>query len=360
MWQLDEEKLEDITVGSTILGAGGGGNPYVGRLVAREVIRKHGPVDVVDLEEIPDDAFVITSAWMGAPTVFVEKLPRAEEMVWAFEGLQEYLGKKATHALSVEAGGLNALAPVSVAATLGIPLVDGDGMGRAFPHLHLTTQYVLGSQVTPMCIVDERGNRAFIESVDGEWSEKMARPLAVAFGTASSVACYPMTGLEVKERVVGRTLTLAADLGRLLREARAGQGDGVAALLSAHGGRLLGEGKITELRRHTERGWVFGECGIEGTGEDKGSTFTVHFQNEHLVAKRDGEFVASVPDLIMLLVAETGEPVPVEDLRYGFRVALVALPCDPMWRTEAALEVAGPRRFGYDLDYVPVEQVIET
>jgi DUF917 family protein len=281
-------------------------------------------------------------------------------MIWAFESLQDYLGRKATHVMAVEAGGLNALAPVSVAATLGIPLVDGDGMGRAFPHLHLTTQYVLGSAVTPMCIVDERGNRAFIDAVSGEWAESMSRPLAVAFGTASSVACYPMSGREVKERVVAKTITLAAELGRLVREARSGQGDGVAALLERQGGRLLGEGKITELRRHTERGWVFGEVGIDGTGDDKGSEFVVHFQNEHLVATKDGEFVASVPDLIMILVAETGEPVPVEDLRYGFRVALVALPCDPLWRTEAALEVAGPRRWGYDLDYVPVEQIART
>src|SRR3712207_8276425 len=40
-----------------------------------------------------------------------------------------------------------------------------------------------------------------------------------------------------------------------------------------------------------------------------------------------------------------------EDLRYGFRVAVLAAPCDARWRTEAGLELVGPRYFGYDFDY---------
>jgi DUF917 family protein len=31
--------------------------------------------------------------------------------------------------------------------------------------------------------------------------------------------------------------------------------------------------------------------------------------------------------------------------------------CDPVWRTEAGLAAAGPRAFGYDFDYVPVEEL---
>jgi DUF917 family protein len=31
--------------------------------------------------------------------------------------------------------------------------------------------------------------------------------------------------------------------------------------------------------------------------------------------------------------------------------------CDPVWRTEKGLQAAGPRAFGYDFDYVPVEEL---
>ena len=36
-------------------------------------------------------------------------------------------------------GGMNTLIPLSVAAELGIPCVDADGMRRAFPQVEMTT-----------------------------------------------------------------------------------------------------------------------------------------------------------------------------------------------------------------------------
>src|SRR5207237_9622084 len=80
----------------------------------------------------------------------------------------------------------------------------------------------------------------------------------------------------------------------------------------------------------------------------------------HLLAIRDGQVVASVPDLITILDAETAEPVTTEGLRYGFRVVVLGIPCDPKWRTPDGLALVGPRYFKYDIDYVRVEQLADT
>ena len=53
---------------------------------------------------------------------------------------------------------------------------------------------------------------------------------------------------------------------------------------------------------------------------------------------------------------ETGEPITTEGLRYGFRVAVVGIPCADAWRTEPGLALVGPRYFGYDVPFVPVEE----
>ena len=37
------------------------------------------------------------------------------------------------------------------------------------------------------------------------------------------------------------------------------------------------------------------------------------------------------------------------------RVTAMAWPCDPLWRTAQGLKTVGPRAFGYDIEYVPVE-----
>src|SRR2546428_12960521 len=130
-----EADLEDLAIGAAVLGTSGGGNPYIGKLLAQQAIRQHGPVTLVDVDEVPDDALVVPSAMMGAPTVMVEKLPRGDEIIRAFKTLEDYLGRRITHTVSIEAGGLNSTTPFSVAAQMGIPPVDRAGIGQGAPQV---------------------------------------------------------------------------------------------------------------------------------------------------------------------------------------------------------------------------------
>ncbi|MFR2553952.1 MAG: DUF917 family protein, partial [Clostridioides difficile] len=47
---LTEESVDKIAVGAAVLGTGGGGDPYVGKLVAKQAIKKYGPVKVISLD----------------------------------------------------------------------------------------------------------------------------------------------------------------------------------------------------------------------------------------------------------------------------------------------------------------------
>jgi DUF917 family protein len=353
---VDADDLDDLAVGAALLGTGGGGDPTIGKLIAKEAIREHGPVTLVDPSEIADDALVVPSAMMGAPTVMVEKMPAGDEIVHAFRALEEYLGRTIDYTTSAEAGGLNSTMPFTLAARLGIPLVDADMMGRAFPELQMCLPTLGGVAAAPMALADEKGNRAIIETVDNRWTERLARSITIDMGCSSLIALYAMSGAQVKQWTIAGTLTLGQRLGRAIREARAAHADPIAAALELLGGLRLFDGKVVDVERRTQTGFARGESRIEGTGEDAGSTLVLRFQNEHLVALRDGVACASTPDLIMVVAAETGEPITTEELRYGFRVAVLAAPCDPRWRTPEGLALVGPRYFGYDLDYVPIEQ----
>jgi uncharacterized protein len=351
-----EEELDDLAIGAAILGTGGGGNPYVGKLLARAAIREHGPVTIVDVDEVADDALVVPSAMMGAPTVIVEKLPSGEEAVAAFEALQAHLGRTITHTMPIEAGGLNSTVPFTVAARLGIPVVDADGMGRAFPEVQMVTATIFGISATPMALADEKGNRVLLErTVDNAWTERLARSITVDMGSTALVAQYALSGRQLKQAMVPGTLRLAAELGARVRAARAAHEDPVAAIVEHLRGRRLFTGKITDVQRRTVAGFTRGDARVEGLGDDDGDALTLEFQNEFLVARHEDRVLASVPDLITVVDAETGEPITTEELRYGFRVAVLGAPCDDRWRSERGLEIAGPRCFGYDFDYVTLE-----
>jgi DUF917 family protein len=354
--QFHEHQLEDLAFGAAVLGTGGGGNPYIGMLLAREAIRAHGPITVVDPDEVPDDALIVPAAMMGAPTIMVEKIPAGNEIVVAFKALEEYLGREITHTVPAEAGGLNSITPFTLAAQVGIPVVDADMMGRAFPELQMCLPSMYGVSATPMAMADEKGNSVVINTVSNRWTERIARSVTIDMGCSSMIALYAMTGAQLKEMTIPRTLILAEELGRLARETRAAHGDVVEVLVERLDGHRLFEGKIVDIARRTDAGFAKADARIEGVGGDGGSTLTLSVQNEHLVARRDGELVATVPDLIIMLDSETGEPITTEEMRYGFRVTVIAAPCDPRWRSEAGLQLVGPRYFGYDVDYVPVEE----
>ncbi len=353
---IDEKALEDIAMGAAVLGTGGGGDPYIGKLMAQQAIREHGPVRLIEVDELADDDLVVPAAMMGAPTVMVEKLPRGDEVVKAFKALEAYLGTPVKAVMSIEAGGLNSTVPFSVAARLGLPLVDGDTMGRAFPEIQMVTPTLFGISATPMTLADDKGNSALLSTIDNRWTERFARSITIDMGGASMIALYPMRGAQVKKAVVRGTITLIERIGKSIREARQNKADPIEAVLSVTGGFRVFVGKIIDVARRTESGFAKGEATLAGIDADRGHTLKIEFQNEHLVAIRDGEVVVSVPDLITLLDAETGEPVTTEAMRYGLRVVTVGIPCTELWRSPEGLALVGPRYFGYDIEYVPVEK----
>ncbi|MGI8478025.1 MAG: DUF917 domain-containing protein [Thermomicrobiales bacterium] len=349
------EQLDDIASGAAVLGTGGG-DPYIGKLMAKEAIRRHGPVSMLDPDELDDDALVIPSAMMGAPTVMLEKTPHGGEIVTAFESIQAYLGRKAVATMSCEAGGLNSTTPFIVAAALGIPLVDADMMGRAFPELQMCTPSLFGVTATPMAIADEKGNSAIINTVSNKWTETFARTLTVDMGCSAMIALYPMSGEQVKRTCVLRTISFIETIGRTLREARAAHVDPIEAVRLVTSGHIVWRGKISDVARRTETGFARGEASIAGVDSYHGRTLRISFQNEFLIARTDDEVLVTTPDLITILDAEPDEAITTESLRYGFRVAVLAMPCDPRWRSEAGMKLVGPGYFGYEADYVPIEQ----
>ena len=263
---LGEDQLGDLALGAAVLGTGGGGNPYLGALLTKQVIREHGPVELVTVDEVPEDALVVATAGMGAPTVGIEKLPRGDEPVRALQALQAYLGRPITHTVSIEAGGSNSTVPLQVGATLGILVVDADGMGRAFPEIQMVTPSLYGISATPMALADEKGNTAVITTIDNHWAERFSRSLTIDMGCVAKTALYPLSGRQLTQAMIPGTISLAEELGRLIRQTRAAHGDPIAAILRRLGGYHLFDGKISDIERRTETGFAKGQAQIAGTG----------------------------------------------------------------------------------------------
>jgi DUF917 family protein len=361
MRKIGVKEIEDIAAGAAVYGTGGGGDPYVGKLMAIDAIKTHGEVTMLDVDEVPDDAIVVPTNMMGAPTILIEKIPNGKEAINAFSLLKDYLGKEIFATIPFEAGGLNSMIPFAVAATLGMPIVDGDGMGRAFPEIQMVTFSLGGVKSTPLVVCDEKGNATMFNTVSNKWSETLARAVTVASGGSTMMASYTMTGSQVKKTSIRGIVTKTEEVGRAIRIAKNKNTNPVDAVLKVSGGFELFKGKVCDILRKTDGGFVRGESKMTGIDEYKGKSIKIEFQNENLIVQtNEGEILATAPDLIVVLDIETGHAITTETLRYGNRGIVICIPCDEKWRTKDGIKTVGPRYFGYDVDYVPIEQRIKS
>lgn len=361
MREVTAADIDNLAVGAAVLGTGGGGDPHVGKLMAQQAIQERGPVTMVDPEEVPDDALVIPSAMMGAPTVILEKLPEGREAIRSLRRLAEEFEQNLYATMPVECGGMNSTIPFTVAARLDIPLVDADGMGRAFPELHHETWNVYGIDGTPAVISDEKGNMTLFETTTNQDLEAFARAVTIEMGGASFLCDYPMTGREVKETSIKNTISLGIEIGAAIKNTSAVD-DPISALKRVTGesnyGRAieLFEGKIVDVERRTQGGFAVGTVQLEGIDAYTDESLEIDFQNENLIARKNGDIIATVPDLITVLERETGRPMTTESLRYGYRVTVLGIPTPQIMRSEAAIDIWGPKAFEYDVEYIELER----
>ncbi|MFP3203018.1 MAG: DUF917 domain-containing protein [Sulfolobus sp.] len=342
--------VNNLTAGASFLGSGGGGDPYIGGLMLKRELKSKGELEIIRRPK-SSKAFVLGSAMMGAPIVMIEKIPSSSEAKKALEMYSYVMENKTIDYITpLEIGGVNSTIPLITSAKTGIPIVDGDGMGRAFPELQMTTFYFFGVSPSPMVIFDERGNTSVIQGIDGYWTEKIARIITVRFGGSAYIALYGMNMQDYFKCAVLDTLTLALEIGELLNDRKL---DHVLDRLKAE---ILFKGKVIDVYRKVEKGFSKGYVVIEGIENYSNKTLQIDFQNEFLIARTNGNILVTVPDLIVVLDLFNQKPITTDRLKYGQKVIVIGVPANEKLRTEEALKYIGPKAFGYNIEYIPIDK----
>jgi DUF917 family protein len=346
------DEIESLAIGAWILGTGGGGSPYLALLNMRRLYADGVLVELLDPLELGDEDLVAVVSSMGAPLVSQERLTDPRTIEKAVRLMEEHLGRRFAAVMSLEIGGSNAIQPFMAAARLGLPVVDGDSMGRAFPEAQMTSFAIHGLPMYPLTLADIRDNAVVVlRSESARWMERLSRSVAVAVGSTAGTCKAPRTGREIKDCAILYTTSKAIRLGQTVEAARRSHEDPVAAIVESEGGLLLFTGKIQDVERRTTEGFLRGTARLEGLDSDRGAVCELAFQNEFALAWIDGEPRATTPDLICVVDSVSGEAVGTEVLRYGQRVSVVVLPAPPILLTPKGLEHVGPRAFGYDLEF---------
>jgi hypothetical protein len=360
---LRRENIEDVIIGATFLGSGGGGSPREGYELIERLEKEVGEIKVklVDPEEMKELEYAVMVAGIGAPRAFKEKKFGAEA-IHAFELIQRISflgGKEISYLMAGELGGFNTIVPMYVAIAKEIPFVDGDGNRRAVPELSTGLYPSYNIPPHPLVLANDRGDSvvAYLgDPFDHRAAETIARQLSVAWGMLAAFSTWIVNKHQILSCLAPRTITRSEEIGRVFR--KVGEAEDLSKELSKLGSKEIFVGTIKKLETRTEGGFDFGRTTIDGEGEYSGRVMTIDFKNENIIAKIDGEIVAMVPDLISIVNLEDMKPVTNADTAEGQRIAVYGTQAPENWKKvpegfNCWRHILG--KLGYSGDYIPLK-----
>ncbi|KAM4066229.1 hydantoinase/oxoprolinase domain-containing protein [Hirsutella rhossiliensis] len=391
VWYVSEVDLEFMATGCGVLGTGGGGPTYYEYLKGLNALRAggKGKMRIISPKALKDDDVICFGAWYGSPSVINERTSGGNEIIDSIDAVNKIRGIDTFSALFLdEIGGGNGMSAFPNGVHYDLPIIDGDAMGRAYPTLYHTTFSVYGYPLVPCAITDAAGNVSVALSTNSpERLEKIIRTTAVELGLTCAASTNPLPGSAIKAHGIPNTLSLAWYLGRAVHLAKRNKASYVDAIFDVCAGKLLFSGKITDVRRYIGGGYTMGAVMLAPLSHEERESpvnasrqqvptdthMTIPFQNEFLYAaycdqegsEASQQVVCTVPNLISIL-GQDGEAIGSQDLRYGLRVNVIALPAHPLWRTPEALKVGGPEGFdlkmaevGVDMGFTEARSVID-
>jgi DUF917 family protein len=366
---LTEQEMIDMMQGSSIQASRSSNTETMVKRV-KEAFAQGRKFTMVSLDDLPDDWIVANLVGVGGGGAWQYVIERTKKQnlptipnagARAIELLGKHIGKPINAVIRFEPAGAT-LNTFIAASELGLPVVDACPAGRAVPELEMQTTFANGINTGPGALVTRWGDIVYLDKVVDDYRvEDLARALAVGSGGGASMAYNPLTGKQLRKAVIKGDVSTSILLGRTVREAREKAQDPVAALLKVSKGHKLFQGVVTKADTKGEGGFTWWDVELRGTGPYSGHTYKVFVKNENLVAWLDGKPDAMAPDLIINLDPKTGDTIVGPSLggyNLNQEVALISIPAHPLWRTPKGIEVIGPRHFGFDFDYVPIEQVM--
>ncbi len=315
------EVVQAAAYGGALLGGGGGGSieegMHLGNL-AVEVGRPH----LVDLDELDDDALIVTVSAVGAPAA-ADQYVEPMHYVQALLLLLEHLETPVVGLITSENGGLSSLNGWFQSAVTGIPVVDAPCNGRAHPTGAMGSMGLDGvdGYVSQQAAVggDPGAHRHVRLYAEGslESVARLVRQAAVEAGGLVAVARNPVTVAYARENAAPGALRQAIEVGKSLLGAE-NPLDAARSACSLLGGELVCRTVVEKVALQTEGGFDTGLVELGG--------YDLTFWNEYMTLEHQGKRLATFPDLIATLSADEIRPLTSAEVKEGQEVLLIRVP----------------------------------
>ncbi len=346
MKTIELSDLKALSLAVKFLGSGGGGDSEYAYMIAHSALQKTANISLMDISQVPDDAVVIPIAFAGRPDVLKEAIPSGKELLACIKEVMKNYPKNTFFILMCcEIGGLNGLVPLICAAQLGLPLLDGDFMGRAFPCLHMSSPALANVPATPCYISNSVGQCSVIREplTPQELENHIRDKIVPQEGGNVAMALYLMKGAVAKKAILPGTITQALSLGEsiLSREPT----ESIFQCLKNIYPNVQSFGFAIVIKNTPVINSGFFEGIFELKNEGLEEAYFMFYKNEFLSLEYKGDLLACTPHLLVLLERESGTPLNSDLVQVGMEVEILVIPPHPVWLSPEGLKIVGLQAF---------------
>jgi len=353
---LDEENVDDLLLGACLLSSGSGYRiDRVSELIRRDIYR-NGNLRIVECREVEKKGGgVVFSPYLNQiEHVYdvnrcIEKMPDHIRSIY-----DEDIAGVAAHALDT----CDVAFAIHVAAILNVPLIDCDCTGRGLIDYIHNIYFIKNTSLNPVLLLSPDGECTYLHPMTSMLQLvrlcrrylKTRAPLVVlgSFSKAKNVRRNYLCG----------TLSKSMKAGRELRKISSEPVATLKSLLKIVRGYLLYRGIVEETSIENVDGSLTGIVKLRGVDSWENSRLIIYVREGTIIAVREhGRPVGMVPDIVTLL-SEDYVPITYDNLHYRDKVHVIGIKAPDEWRTSKGLSILGPRYFGIDIDYIPIELLV--
>jgi DUF917 family protein len=337
-WKITAKDVENIILGSTFYGTGGGGSPDEADLIYKSAFEISPEIELIGIAEFEARSYFVSAFGIGSAGI-----QGSPEL--SLRNSLEYLNKIIKHQITaivpVEIGPKALAMAFYLAALLKLPILDADIVGgRSTPEVFLETITLYNIPRTPAVLSNVQGDLvALLESSSAQQEEKLMRDFSRASGGQAFVLGYSLSHQQASEALEQETVSKALSLGQNYKSLSQESFQNIGA-------KLFFKGYITEIINKEDLGFLTLNLKIKNPQQ----TAEVFIKNENLILWIDQKPVLTCPDLIIILQAKSLLAIYNTNLTIGEEVIILGLPAQAKWRSSPGQELFNPRTFGFDVD----------
>lgn len=359
MKTIDRNWIRPLLLGSIVLGSGGGGKTNNLVFLLDDILTKYSKITLLDIADIKEGNNFCSTGMIGSVQMIDDFYFTGKEGIDTVKKLEDVKGEEVNGIFSFEGAGVNTLYPIVVAGLMGLPVVDGDAMGRAFPEIQMTVFQVNEEEITPFILKDTRGGIHVLEEKDTFMTELEIRKILNKFDNIGYFSCSFMRGDKIKEYLIPSTISLTKDIGEAFTKNNSYEEilDSLvfATKNSSYGSAIeLFKGRISSL---DSDGGMWQTININGINNYEKKKCKIMSRNEYLAVFIDDQISCMVPDIISTVDLKTLDPINIDDISKDKEVAVIGIPAPLNLKTDKALSIVGPTSFGYKSTFKSLEEI---